>query len=184
MAQSPMADPAVVHETLCALAKKRAGADCELGQWLLAAERTAVHLSLGYASIAEYIERLFGFSRRQAHERLRVARALETLPHLAEALRTGEKPFSVIRELTRVANEKTEEEWNRAATGRSAREVERMVARHAPGDLPTDPPRPERTRKLVLEVSAPTWALFEEAWRAVTAVRGRRPPPLCHPPQP
>ncbi|HEY8428841.1 MAG TPA: hypothetical protein VIL20_10720 [Sandaracinaceae bacterium] len=78
----------------------------------------------------------------------------------------------MIRELPRVANEKTEEEWNRAATGRSAREVERMVAQHAPGDLPTDPPRPERTRKLVLDVSAPTWALFEEARRTVTAELG------------
>lgn len=41
---------------------------------------------LGYASILEYVERVLGYGPRVAKDRLRVARALETLPALATSL--------------------------------------------------------------------------------------------------
>ncbi len=40
------------------------------------------------------------------------------------------------------------------------------------GDRPLDPPRPERSRRVSFDVSAPTWALVQEAREAATRERG------------
>jgi hypothetical protein len=88
------------HEALSRLARQRAGLDFEEGMWLLAAQRAGVHARLGYGSFFEYIERLFGYSPRLTHDKLRVAAALEGLPQLAHALREGAATWSSVRELT------------------------------------------------------------------------------------
>src|SRR5688500_14744000 len=102
---------ALAHEALSKLRLKRAALDAEEGTWLLRAFRAATHVYFGYASFGEYIERLFGLKRRTTEEKLRVASALEALPELAEALRSGKLNWSVVRELTRVAVRETESEW-------------------------------------------------------------------------
>ena len=134
----------LAHEALSKLRLKRAALDAEEGMWLLRAFRAATHVYFGYASFGEYIERLFGLSRRATEEKLRVAGALEALPELAEALRSAKLNWSAVRELTRVAVPETEREWILAARGKTAREVERMVSGLAPGDRPADRRRPER----------------------------------------
>ena len=45
----------VAHETLSRLARERAAADAEEGRWLLAAQRSAVHVHLGYGAFSEYV---------------------------------------------------------------------------------------------------------------------------------
>ena len=134
--------------------------------WLLRAFRAATHVYFGYASFGEYIERLFGLSRRATEEKLRVAGALEALPELAEALRSAKLNWSAVRELTRVAVPETEREWILVARGKTAREVERMVSGLAPGDRPADRRRPERIRHILrFEVGAETLATFREAMK-------------------
>src|SRR6476660_3361289 len=88
-----------VHHELSRIAKSRARLDFEEGTWLLRAQRGAVHLRLGYASFAEYVERLFGYRPRWTEERVRVAEALDHLPVLSQALRDGAISWSVVREL-------------------------------------------------------------------------------------
>src|SRR5258706_6505712 len=75
------------HEELSRLAKCRARLDWEEGGSLLFALRSGAHLHLGFASFAEYVERLFGYKPRWTAERLRVAEALERLPELEQSLR-------------------------------------------------------------------------------------------------
>jgi hypothetical protein len=143
--------------------------DSKLGRWLLQGFRVGVHRLHGYGSFREYAERVFGFTGRSTEERLRTAEALEDLPLLAKAFEEGSLPFSVVRELTRVVVAETEEGWLEAAQGRTAREVERMVANRNKGDLPTDPPRPGSERKRVsLNLSPAAHAMFREARRALT----------------
>ncbi|MCZ7681803.1 MAG: hypothetical protein M5U28_24640 [Sandaracinaceae bacterium] len=101
-----------------------------------------------------------------------MAEALEELPDLAAALKSGELSWSAVRELTRVVVDATEKEWLDAARGRTAREVERMVARQTKGDRPFDRPKAEPPRRLSLEASAPTWALVQEAREAMTVRAG------------
>ena len=153
-----------IHDQLSRLAKEQALGDYEHGLWLLRALRHAVHAHLGYASLSEYAERLFGYAPKQTGERLRVAEALEELPAMREALRQGQLCWSVVRELSRVATTKTEPEWLAVAEGKTARDVEAMVAGRRPGDGPDDPADPgERKRRLSFEVRPETLAAFREA---------------------
>src|SRR4051812_41170432 len=118
------------HVALTRLARQRASLDFEEGTWLLAAQRAGVHARLGYGSFFEYIERLFGYSPRLTHDKLRVAGALKGLPQLAQALREGAATWSSVRELTRVATPETERAWLGAASGQTAHQVERLVSGH------------------------------------------------------
>jgi hypothetical protein len=134
--ESKVDEAAVVDHALGALAAKSRAHELELARWLLRAEAVAVHRRFGCASLAEYVERRLGLSARELREKLRVARALETLPALAEALRTGAQSWSAVRELTRVATPETEAEWLAFSRGRTVRQLERKVALHQRGDAP------------------------------------------------
>ena len=82
------------------------------------------------------LERTFGYAPRIAHERLRVAQALDGLPDLRARLAEGQLNWSAVRELTRVAVPETEADWIEAADGQTVRDVERMVRGRVPGDRP------------------------------------------------
>jgi len=152
------------HEALTRLARQRAGLDFEEGTRLLAAQRAGVHARLGYGGFFEYIERLFGYSPRLTHDKLRVAEALKGLPQLAQALRDGAVTWSSVRELTRVATPETERTWLDAARGQTAHQVERLVSGHRAGDLPSAPKTAGAERHLLrFEVSGEVLATFREA---------------------
>jgi hypothetical protein len=152
------------HTELLRLSHERARLDIDEGHWLLSALRTGAHLRLGYASFAEYVERLFGYSPRWTAEKLRVAEALETLPELSRALADGGLSWSVVRELTRAATAETEADWLAYSRGRTVRDVERMISGHAPGSRPDDPSDPAAKRHaLRFEVSGVVLATFREA---------------------
>ncbi len=152
------------HEALSRLAKERAAADAEEGRWLLAALRSVAHVHLGFGSFGEYIERLFGYQRRSTQEKLRVAEALEALPAMAHSLESGSLSWSAVRELTRVAIAETEERWLEVASGKTVRQLERLVEGKRPGDEPgAFRPPSERRHVLRFEVEPETFALFREA---------------------
>src|SRR5687767_1818734 len=100
-----------IDRELRAFAARRAREDCELGVLMRRGFLLCVHEIGGFGSFYEYAERLFGFTRRQTEERLRMAERLEDLPRLNEAFANGELCFSAARELTRVATEENEAEW-------------------------------------------------------------------------
>ncbi len=152
------------HAELVRLARSRAGLEFEEGQWLLVAERAGVHLRFGHGSFAEYVERLFGHSPRFTKEKLRVAAALERLPELAQALRTGATSWSAVRELTRVATPETERRWLESAGGKTVHQVEKLVSGRSLGSVPTDPAEPALERHVLrFEVSGEVLATVREA---------------------
>ena len=156
-----------VDRALRTIALRRAALDADEARWLREAEALQIWRPLGMVSALDYMERVLGYRPRSAQERLRVARALGTLPELTTALARGELPFSAVRELTRVATPATEAEWRQAATGKNLRQIEDLVAEHRPGDRPTDPPDPDaRVRVVRFELSAETFARLRQA-RAV-----------------
>ena len=152
-----------VDRALRTIARRRAALDADEARWLRAAEALQIWLPLGMVSALDYLERVLGYRPRSAQDRLRVARALGTLPQLTAALAQGELAFSAVRELTRVATPATEDAWRAAATGKNLRQIEDLVADHRPGDRPEDPPDPEarvhvvavRTRGRDLRAAAP-----------------------------
>ena len=65
--------------------------------------------SHGFRSCAHWLAWRVGMDLGAARERVRVARALGSLPRLAEALACGELSYAKVRALTRVATQETEE---------------------------------------------------------------------------
>src|SRR5262245_23613501 len=128
-----------VDRELKAVARRRAEMDAEELPWLLAAERMEVHRHLGFGSWCEYIERVFGYTPRVAMDRLRVAKALESRPHMAAELAAGRLKYSAVRELAHCTRADTEDAWIERAAGKTVREVEDLARGHVPGDLPDDP---------------------------------------------
>src|SRR5688572_6505447 len=157
------------------LARRKGIDDAEEARLLVDGQRTGVHFHLGFGSYAEYLERVLGYTPREASERLRVADALAHLPRMMQALADGELVWSAVRELTRIVRPRDESEWLERARGKSMREIEKMVAGHKPGDRPDDPIDPTLIRKVLrFEVSAETFALIREARQRIQADTGER----------
>jgi hypothetical protein len=156
------------------IAGRRAALDADEARWLREAEAIQIWRPLGMVSALDYMERVLGYGPRVAQDRLRVSRALGTLPQLTAALAHGEFSFSAIRELTRVATPATEAGWRQAAIGKNLRQIEELVADHRPGDCPDDPPDPKvRVRVIRFELSAETFALMRQAHATLDEEHGR-----------
>src|SRR2546425_6130445 len=99
-----MPDSKQIDATLRRLATEQASRDYDLGRAMLAAERDRTHEQWAFRSALEYLEyRLPDLKPSSITERLRVARRLEELPMLADALQSGRLAFSIVREITRIA---------------------------------------------------------------------------------
>jgi hypothetical protein len=81
----------------------------------------------GFSSCAAWLGWRVGLDRGAARERVRVARALGTLPRLAQALACGELSYAKVRALTRVATPETEERLLAVGKAGTAAHVERIV---------------------------------------------------------
>src|SRR5437867_8073310 len=81
----------------------------------------------GFRSCAAWLSWRVGLDLGAACERVRVARALGTLPLLAQALARGELSYAKVRALTRVATPETEERLLAVGRGGTAAHVERIV---------------------------------------------------------
>jgi hypothetical protein len=81
----------------------------------------------GFRSCAHWLSWRVGLDLGAARERVRVARALGALPHLAEALARGELSYAKVRALTRVATPETEARLLAVGRASTACHVERIV---------------------------------------------------------
>jgi hypothetical protein len=81
----------------------------------------------GFRSCAAWLSCRVGLDIGAAREKVRVARALGTLPRLARALACGELSYAKVRALTRVATPETEERLLAVGRAGTAEHVERIV---------------------------------------------------------
>ncbi len=97
-----------------------------------------------------------------------MGRALAELPLLDRTLASGKLCFSAVRELSRVANPATEQEWLDWASSKTSRQLEQAVVARRSGDDPRNPTDPSLvTHRLRFEVRAETMALFRDLQAAV-----------------
>lgn len=84
-------------------------------------------------SCAHWLNWKCGIDMGAAREKVRVARALESLPKITAAMQRGELSYSKVRALTRVATEATEDDLLMTARHGTAQHVENLVRhfRHA-----------------------------------------------------
>jgi hypothetical protein len=83
--------------------------------------------SNGFRSCADWLCWRVGLGPVAAREHVRVARALATLPRLAQALARGELSYAKVRALTRVATPETEARLLAVGRAGTAEHVERIV---------------------------------------------------------
>jgi hypothetical protein len=81
----------------------------------------------GFRSCAAWLSWRVGLDPGAARERVRVARALGTLPVLAQALARGDLSYAKVRALTRVATPETETQLLAVGRAGTAEHVERIV---------------------------------------------------------
>src|SRR2546428_1148589 len=81
----------------------------------------------GCRSCAHWLSWRVGLDMGAAREKVRVARALGTLPRIARAFARGELLYSKVRALTRVATAQTEERLLGVGRAGTAEHVERIV---------------------------------------------------------
>jgi hypothetical protein len=166
---------AQIHRRLKRIVKARGALDAQEAAALREAQQQRVWRHYGYASLIEYMEIEMGYSPRVAIERLRVAKAIEELPVIADALTQGDLSFSAAKEITRVATPETEQAWVEAVSEKNVRQVEELVSGHAKGDTPEDPPDPKlRTRVLRYEVLEETAALERQVRQVLEKRCGNR----------
>ena len=81
----------------------------------------------GFRSCAHWLNWRTGLDIGAAREKVRVARVLDDLPEISEAMRQGQLSYSKVRALTRVATSETEAELLEFALSGTAAHVEKLV---------------------------------------------------------
>ena len=164
-----------VHRTLQRIVKARGALDASEAAALREAQEVWLWRAYGYASLLEYMEKRMGYGPRAALERLRVARVIEELPAIGEAMTQGDLSFSAAREITRVATAETENEWLAAIADKNLRQVEELVSGHKPGDRPTDPVDHKLRRKRCgFELTPETEAMLRQTRKILEQECGER----------
>src|SRR6267143_789096 len=127
----------------------------------------------GFRSCAAWLTWRVGLDPGAARERVRVARALGTLPRLAQALARGELSYSKVRALTRVATPETEERL--LAVGLRAPRSTLSGSSAGGGGWIGSPKRGRRPS--VTAVAVLTSIRTKTGWWSSTAGWSRRPEP-------
>jgi len=131
-----LSDDALIDATaLAACTERRATAD--LLRLLMEVNSRKLYLPRGYSSMFAFCTRALRFSEQAAYSRITAARAARRFPRLLNALSTGDLTLSGVGLLAPHLTDENAEALIEDASGRSTREVERMIAAlHAQPDIP------------------------------------------------
>ena len=135
-------------------------------------------LDLGYANVGQYAEVKLSLEPRKTRGLVRIGRALPELPLLDQAFASGALCWTKARELLAVITPEVETEWVELACQSTSRELERAVAAHRPGELPSgdevkeagpvrlsfsmEPVEAEQVRAALAAIRAATGVSWEE----------------------
>ncbi|MEZ4295292.1 MAG: hypothetical protein R3B70_09985 [Polyangiaceae bacterium] len=136
-----------------------------------------------YADVYHAARCLFGLGAHTTRERIRVGRALRSLPRIEQAFLSRDLSYSRVREVTRVATAADESAWLLLGRELPIRTLERRVAEatgRGPNARTADPAHVRRcssdTMEVTLQLPAETWALVQ---RAMEGARRASEASLC-----
>jgi len=98
--------------------------------WYAEIMKRRLFRKLGYSSMNQYAAEELGFSVTKTGDFKRLAENLERLPKVAAKVMTGELGYTKAREIVKVADPSTENEWLAVASKQTRRELEATV-KHA-----------------------------------------------------
>jgi hypothetical protein len=130
---------------LQSLANDEHAATVEILLYLNEVERRRLHLTLGYATMFDFVTRYLRYSASAGGRRIQVARCVARHPVLLEPLRTREVNMTTIGLIAGILDEGNVKELLDAIRGKSQREAERVVAAYRPAVAVRDQVRPVRT---------------------------------------
>lgn len=116
-----------LEDRLCCLAARIAAAECEFLKLLAEFDARQGWGASGAKSTAHWLSWRTGMRLGVARERLRVARALGSLPLVREAFAAGQLSYCKVRAVSRVATPPTEPELLDLALGATGAQLERIV---------------------------------------------------------
>jgi len=125
---APNQSPAKVHSSLRQSLKAMEQAHHGAVLWFAEVMRRHLYRDLGYSSINQYALKGLGFSTSRTGDFVRLARKLDDLPAVREAMTKGELGYTKAREIVSVATPETQEAWLETAKG-PRRELVRQVKR-------------------------------------------------------
>jgi 5-methylcytosine-specific restriction endonuclease McrA len=116
--------------------------------WFGEVMRRGLYRGMGHSSINQYAIQELGFSKSRTDDFIRLARQLENLPTVREAVASGELGYTKAREIVSVATPETQDAWLKAAKGTRKELIHEVKkAKHAakvdPGQgelMPSSPP--------------------------------------------
>jgi hypothetical protein len=117
-----------IEEEIGTLAAHIAAATCRWLELIAEFDRRDGYETWGFHSCGAWVAWRCSIDPRSAREHVRVARALDDLPLVRERFRRGELSYSKVRAITRVANERIEEELVEMARLATAAQLERLVS--------------------------------------------------------
>ena len=85
--------------------------------WFGEVMRRGLYRGLGHSSINQYAIQELGFSKSRTDDFIRLARQLEKLPAMREAVASGELGYTKAREIVSVATPGTQDTWLKVAKG-------------------------------------------------------------------
>lgn len=116
-----------LEDRLCCLAARIAAAECEFLELLAELDARQGWGASGMRSTAHWLSWRTGMRLGVARERVRVARALGSLPLVREAFAAGRLSYCKVRAVSRVATPPTEPELVELALGATGAQLERIV---------------------------------------------------------
>jgi len=141
--------PREVHAALLQALDALRRAESRAVLWFAEVLKRRLYRPLGYATMELYAAGELGFSAAKTRQFLRLARQLEELPAVRDAVVDGSLPWTKARTVARIATPETEQAWLDRAKQESVRDLEndvrrsRAAARVDPGTpalLPLDQP--------------------------------------------
>ena len=123
----------------------------ELVAHLAELEARRLYLPLGYSSLFSYCTEALHFSEQAAYDRIQVARLVPRFPRVLTLLSQGALHLAAVLLLSKHLTVENEAELLAAATHKSKRAVEKLLAARFP-----QPPVPAKIRKLPTRPPAPT----------------------------
>ena len=116
--------------------------------WFGEVMRRRLFRDLGHSSINQYAIQELGFSKSRTDDFVRLARQLDKLPAVREAVASGELGYTKAREIVSVATPETQDPWLKAAKGTRQELIHEIkkakrAAKVDPGQgelLPSSPP--------------------------------------------
>ena len=131
-----------------------------------------LHLAAGFSSLFKYCCEILHFSEHETYNRIEVARLARRFPMILELLEGGSVNLTTVRLLATHLTDENHAQLLAAATHLSRREVEELVARHAPKPAVPASVRKIPVRGVVASAASPSLALGPSTRPTIAA-----PPP-------